>query len=297
MKQAYIDRGWSLRYPKAGETFNGIPVITADSLTSAAPYITTTTASNVTTTTSGSSSNSISSSSSGNQFWNITNNDDKIAANSNSVTSSGYSGMHRHSPVDLNVIDDDLNGDIVMAFAKDDEPVPDIHNIDITFEQKGVSEAFTSPVTDGDGMEIDQDFTSDQKFQEDEDNKGSDSDASSNIMLTGRFEGHEDTKCDCCRDETVYDDDALVYCDSCDVCVHQSCYDIKSSALDEESWYCDPCAADADTENLQCVLCPLKGGALKRVSDKELKNRWVHVLCSNYIPGCYVEDMKIKKGN
>ena len=131
MKQAYIDRGWSLRYPKAGETFNGIPVITADSLTSAAPYITTTTASNVTTTTSGSSSNSISSSSSGNQFWNITNNDDKIAANSNSVTSSGYSGMHRHSPVDLNVIDDDLNGDIVMAFAKDDEPVPDIHNIDI----------------------------------------------------------------------------------------------------------------------------------------------------------------------
>ena len=125
---------------------------------------------------------------------------------------------------------------------------------------------------------------------------GNISDTSSNIMMTGEFEGHEETECDCCRDGTVYDDDALVYCDSCDVCVHQSCYDVSDHALKQDTWYCDPCAANADTENLTCALCPLKGGAYRRLSKMGTRAKWVHVLCCNYVPGCYIEKKRIKGG-
>ena len=227
---------------------------------------------------SNSSSDSYSSSSSGSN---------DIGVNSGSVIDSGSSnaiapfiqnGARESSPVDLVNIDDALHGDIVIDFVKEGEQVPNIRDLDINFEQRESSDIPLGP----ESMDVVED--------------GNTSDGSSNIMMTGDFEGHEETICDCCRDGTVYDDDALVYCDSCDVCVHQSCYDVSDAALKQDTWYCDPCAAHADTENLSCALCPLKGGAYRRLSDEKSKIKSVHVLCCNYVPGCYIEKKKIKRG-
>ena len=33
--------------------------------------------------------------------------------------------------------------------------------------------------------------------------------------------------CACCRDGSVYDDNEILLCDSCNVSVHQTCYGIK----------------------------------------------------------------------
>ena len=171
------------------------------------------------------------------------------------------------------------NSDIVMSLTADGEQVPDdVGGANTDFEQTGASEKLPPAET----MDIVDD--------------GDSSEESSNIMTTGEFDGQEETICDCCRDGTVYDDDALVYCDSCDVCVHQSCYDVSDEALKEDTWYCDPCAALVDTQSLTCALCPLKGGAYRRRSEKDGKAKWVHVLCCNYVPGCYIEKIKIKTG-
>ena len=171
------------------------------------------------------------------------------------------------------------NSDIVTSLTADGEQVPDdVGGANTDFEQTGASEKLPPAET----MDIVDD--------------GDSSEESSNIMTTGEFDGQEETICDCCRDGTVYDDDALVYCDSCDVCVHQSCYDVSDEALKEDTWYCDPCAALVDTQSLTCALCPLKGGAYRRRSEKDGKAKWVHVLCCNYVPGCYIEKIKIKTG-
>ncbi|KAJ3599566.1 hypothetical protein NHX12_033525 [Muraenolepis orangiensis] len=55
--------------------------------------------------------------------------------------------------------------------------------------------------------------------------------------------------------------------------VHTSCYGVTPDTV-QGSWTCSRCAADAWA--VECCLCNLRGGALKRTVD----NRWVHVICA-----------------
>ena len=52
----------------------------------------------------------------------------------------------------------------------------------------------------------------------------------------------------------------MVFCDACDICVHQACYGIQN--IPAGSWLCHPCRKGIS--NSPCVLCPLSGGAMKR---------------------------------
>ena len=49
----------------------------------------------------------------------------------------------------------------------------------------------------------------------------------------------DNSVCDVCRSPNGEDGNELVFCDGCDICVHQHCYGITS--IDEGDWYCLPC--------------------------------------------------------
>jgi hypothetical protein len=73
----------------------------------------------------------------------------------------------------------------------------------------------------------------------------------------------DDIVCLICNDGDYEDNDLIVYCSSCGMTVHQSCYGIV--VLPKDDWHCYPCLAfGPEKAKLQtCILCPVKGGAMK----------------------------------
>lgn len=98
--------------------------------------------------------------------------------------------------------------------------------------------------------------------------------------------------CAVCTEVESYEDDPIVYCDGCELGVHQFCYGIAS--VPSGSWFCDSCVAVNDAKRARtspyfggasaapprCALCPVRGGALK----KTLCGRWAHVQCFMWLP-------------
>ena len=79
----------------------------------------------------------------------------------------------------------------------------------------------------------------------------------------------------------------MVFCDKCNICVHQACYGITS--IPSGKWFCRTCSLNITPK---CELCPNKGGAMKATKSGKL---WAHVSCALWIPevsiGC-VEKME-----
>lgn len=79
----------------------------------------------------------------------------------------------------------------------------------------------------------------------------------------------------------------MVFCDRCNICVHQACYGILS--IPPGPWLCKPCSLGLRPP---CQLCPNQGGALKATRGG---STWAHVACALWIPevsiGC-VEKME-----
>ena len=79
----------------------------------------------------------------------------------------------------------------------------------------------------------------------------------------------------------------MVFCDKCNICVHQACYGITS--IPSGPWLCRTCNLNITPK---CELCPSKGGAMKATKSGKL---WAHVSCALWIPevsiGC-VEKME-----
>lgn len=79
----------------------------------------------------------------------------------------------------------------------------------------------------------------------------------------------------------------MVFCDNCNICVHQACYGITT--IPSGSWLCRTCTLRYRPE---CVLCPNKNGAMKCTRSG---HKWAHVSCALWIPevsiGC-VEKME-----
>lgn len=46
----------------------------------------------------------------------------------------------------------------------------------------------------------------------------------------------EDDVCDVCQDGDFTDDNLIIYCDKCDVAVHQGCYSVMKVPAEEETW-------------------------------------------------------------
>nr|DBA33167.1 TPA: hypothetical protein GDO54_000893 [Pyxicephalus adspersus] len=90
------------------------------------------------------------------------------------------------------------------------------------------------------------------------------------------IEYDEDVICDVCRSPDSEEGNEMVFCDSCNICVHQACYGILK--VPEGSWLCRTCVLGIHP---QCILCPKRGGAMKAT---RTGTKWAHVSCALWIP-------------
>jgi len=99
----------------------------------------------------------------------------------------------------------------------------------------------------------------------------------------------------------------ILFCDRCDVPVHQECYNIDE--IPQHEWLCWPCREHEDdltsqgktreeirpaslslehrsqlpggSKDAACALCPIKGGAFRKTVDGK---QWVHQACAAWHP-------------
>jgi hypothetical protein len=105
-------------------------------------------------------------------------------------------------------------------------------------------------------------------------------------------ENDEDQVCSVCLDGTSDDTNQILFCDGCNVAVHQNCYGVR--LIPDGEWQCGRCQDAAKsgkslTDALTSVLCEFcgrPGGAMKRTTRA---NEWSHVQCALWLPETELE--------
>lgn len=93
----------------------------------------------------------------------------------------------------------------------------------------------------------------------------------------------DDQKCLICDESECDNSNAIVFCDGCDIAVHQECYGVPF--IPEGQWLCRQCAISR-RRKASCIFCPNKSGALKQTDTQH----WAHVLCALWIPEAWISN-------
>ncbi|KAI3406161.2 hypothetical protein KGF56_001003 [Candida oxycetoniae] len=90
-----------------------------------------------------------------------------------------------------------------------------------------------------------------------------------------------DQKCAVCNDSDCDNSNAIVFCDGCDIAVHQECYGV--AFIPEGQWLCRKCMINKNKKTTECVFCPSTTGAFKQLDN----SLWSHVICALWINELY----------
>ena len=145
-----------------------------------------------------------------------------------------------------------------------------------------------------------------------------------------RTRNDENWNCFVCNNGYLDDNDIFYECEQCKISVHQNCYGILTDNSD--NWLCDACKimTKEEAQNLECILCPVKGGAMKQINLpvncqylinlKKIRNNefdienhtynsiciipkdnifevnraWVHLSCALWSPDIYFQNFSAK---
>ncbi|OAX81363.1 hypothetical protein ACJ72_04294 [Emergomyces africanus] len=104
--------------------------------------------------------------------------------------------------------------------------------------------------------------------------------SSSAAAVNGEHAGpgeEQDSKCAICDDGDCENANAIVFCDGCDLAVHQECYGVPY--IPEGQWLCRKCQL-IGRGSPSCIFCPNTEGAFKQTNT----SKWSHLLCAVWIP-------------
>lgn len=105
-------------------------------------------------------------------------------------------------------------------------------------------------------------------------------------MMEHELPDADDQKCVICDDAECDNSNAIVFCDGCDIAVHQECYGVPF--IPEGDWLCRLCSESRRRRfKISCVFCPNKLGAFKQTEN----GSWAHLLCALWLPETSVADL------